>query len=156
MRDSRGLLILLAVVVVVAGIVWWLTRPQPETVVPVVHQEGPVRFDYSDRPVDSPDLEVSNAEVRGSYLSGVTSWSVTMTCEEDRGCVGKLVLEVEYASGNDDGRVLIVDRVDLPTGGELRFQGIEDPGLQVGVIRKITLEVLDRRPPPPSDTMEFD
>ena len=156
MRDSRGLLILLAVVVVVAGIVWWLTRPQPETVVPVVHQEGPVRFEFSDHPVDSPDLEVSNAEVRGVYLSGVNSWTVTTNCARSAGCVGKVVLEVEYASGNDDGRVLIVDRVDLPDGGELRFQGIEDPGLQVGVIRKITLEVLDRRPPSSSEAMVFD
>lgn len=156
MRDSRGLLILLAVVVVIAGVVWWLTRPQPETVEPVATGEGPIRFEFVDVPVKSPDLEISSAEVRGAHRAGFTSWTVTMTCEESDGCVGKLVLAVEYAAGNDDGRVMIVDRVDLPEGGELRFLGIEDPGVEVDTIERITLEVRDRQQPNASEAMVFD
>lgn len=147
---------MLASVVLIAGVVWWLTRPQPKTVEPVIHDEGPVQFEFSELPVKGRGIAVSDAEVRGSYLSGVTSWSVAMTCEERDGCVGKLVLEVEYTGGEDDGRVVIVDQVDLPYGGELRFQGVEDPGVVVQGIEKIILEVRDRRPPDRSEAMVFD
>ena len=144
MRESRGLLIVVVVVVALAALVWFLNRPEHEPSRLIPDENEPVRFRFSDVSLRSPDLEVSEAEVRGSIRSSYTSWLVVMKCAEPEGCAGELAVEVRYAGGDETRRLSLVTLCDVPDGGEIRFEGLQDPATPIEGIEQLTLEVRER------------
>ena len=144
MREFRGLLIVIAVVIALAAALWLVNRPKyaPSRLIP--EDDEPVRFRFNDVSINSPDLEVTEPEVRGSTRSTYSSWLVILNCAEPEGCAGKYSLEVSYHTGGESQRVVIVNRFDVPNGGELRFEGLQDPPSLVDRIDGLTLEVLER------------
>jgi hypothetical protein len=147
-RDSRALLIVLALVVVVAAAIWLALRRGPETPAPAP-VPTPVeveRLEFDDLAVDSPDLAVGPARLRIAVQNGFSSWSLTTDCGEPDGCVGELSVEIGYDTGTDRGRVVLAGRFDTPAGGELRFEGLQDPATEVEGIDRVALEVRHRGP----------
>lgn len=143
MRDIRGLLIVVAVVVALAAAVWLVTRPKHEPSRLIPENDEPVRFRFDDVSIASPDLEVVEPEVRGSIRSTYSSWLVVMKCAEADGCAGEFTLEVKYLTGDERRRLLIVNRLEVPYGGELRFEGLQDPPAPVDRIEGLFLELLE-------------
>ena len=145
MRDSRGLLILLAVVLVVATVVWLAIRPTPDRPRPKAEDDEPIRFHYTDPPVTSPGLEVNGVEVHGAIYPSYTSWAVTMSCAEADGCSGSIVVEIDYRNGTDVHQIMMASRADVPSGGELRFQGLQDSSTPVSEITMLSIKVNESR-----------
>jgi hypothetical protein len=144
MRDSRGLLILLVVVVVLAAAVWWWTRPRPEPPSRQPTRQEPIRFHHTEVAVRSPDLSVGDAEIHGAIHPDYTSWQVSMPCDEPEGCAGEFAVEVRYDAGAGSGRLVLLGRGDVPSGGRLRFEGLQDPPTAVDGVDRVTLEVRSR------------
>lgn len=144
MRESRGVLIVVAVVVVLAAAVWFLSRPEHEPSRLIPENDEPVRFGFTDVSLRSPDLRVVEPEVRGSVRSTYSSWLVVLRCAEPEGCAGEFSVEVSYDSGGEERSLNLVSRCDVPNGGELRFEGLQDPPTPIDRIERLTLEVLDR------------
>ena len=147
MRDLRGLLILTAVVLVVATVVWLARSPKPGPTRLEPEEDQPIRFRFVELSIDSPDLEVVAPEVRGAIRRTYSSWLVTLSCAEPEGCAGEFTIEVRYHTGNESERIVIATRCDVPLGGELRFEGLQDPSTPIDRIEGLTLEVLERGAP---------
>lgn len=142
MRDARGLLILLAVVVVAAAVVWFSIHRRSDETGPVLL--GPaekVLFDFGGLAVRSPDLRVGEARVRGASQGEFSSWLVTMNCGEPDGCTGEFGITLSFDTGSGDRKIVLVNGLEVPMGGELRFQGLQDPSTPVERIDKLVLEV---------------
>ena len=156
MRDLRGLLIFAAVVVFVAAVLWLATRRGSEPALPAGEGEAPIRFQQTDVPLISKDLAVELQEVRGTIHPEYTSWSVKLTCGEPEGCSGELAVRVDYHSGADARRLVLVNRVNVASGGELRFNGLQDPPTPVSRVDRLTLEVRKRAPldAPPAEVID--
>ena len=144
MRELRPLLIVVAVVVALAAAVWLVNRPKHEPSRLVPENDEPVRFRFADISITSPDLEVVEPEVRGSTRSTYSSWIVVLNCAEPEGCAGEFAVEVRYHTGEESRRLVIVSRGEVPNGGEIRFEGLQDPPTPVDRIEGLTLEVLER------------
>lgn len=97
--------------------------------------------------VDSPDLDVGRADVRGVVGSDHTSWRVEMTCEEPAGCNGSLRMELRFDSGSGEEKIVIASHVDAPSGGPMRFEGLQNRPATVATITRVSLEVLSRGTP---------
>ena len=147
MRDTRGLVIALAVVVVVvvAAVVWWASRPQPGPTRTAPDEVKPVVFDFAEIPVKSPDLGVGRAEIKGAIYPSYTSWRIATDCAEPEGCTGEFALELSYRSGSEIRRIVIINRCEATVGDELRFEGLEDRPTPVDGIDRVSLVVRDRR-----------
>jgi hypothetical protein len=143
-RDSRGLLIVIAVVVALAAALWLVNRPKHEPSRLIPEDGEPVRFRFNDVAITSPDLEVVEPEVVGSTRSTQTSWLVVLKCAEPEGCAGEFAVEVRYQTGGESRRIAIVNRCDVPNGGELRFEGLQDPPTPIDRIEGLTLQVLEQ------------
>jgi hypothetical protein len=145
-RDSRGLLLLLVLVVATAIAVWLLTRREPEPLTPQPPAETPdtVRLEFDDIPVDSPDLAVGPARIRSAVQEGFSSWLVIVECTEPGGCAGELAVDVELDTGAGRDHVVLAGRVDVAAGDEMRFEGLQDPSTPVEAIDGVTLEVRHR------------
>jgi hypothetical protein len=143
--SSRGLLIALVVLLVVAALIWLATRSEP--VPPRVERDeaAPVRFEFAGIDVASPDLEVGPAEIKGTVYPSYSSWRVTMSCDEPDGCTGEFALEVGYHSGSESRRLVIINRCEAPMGQNLRFEGLQDQSTAIDGIDRVTLKVRDRR-----------
>lgn len=144
-RASRGLLIVVVAVLVMAALVWLATRSRPEP--PGVERDaaGPIRFEFVGITVTSPDLEVGPAEIKGAVYSDYSSWRATMSCNEPDGCTGEFALEVDYRAGGEARRVVFINRCEAAMGGALRFEGLQDQSAPVDAIDGVTLEIRDRR-----------
>ncbi len=156
MRDFRGLLIVIAVAVALAAVVWLVSRPEhePSRLIPEVDE--PVRFRFADVAVASPGLAVGGAEIRGAIRPTYSSWLVVLTCAEPDGCAGEFAIEVSYHTGEASRKLGIVQHCDVANGGELRFEGIQDPPTPIDRIERLTLEVVERNiPGQPAGTVEF-
>lgn len=157
MRDLRAPLIVLAVVVVLAAVVWMVSRPEhePSRLVPV--EDQPVRFDFADLAITSPDLAVAAPVVRGSIRSDYASWVVVLRCAEPEGCAGEFSVEVSYLTGGERRSLTMVSRCDAPDGGELRFEGLQDPPTPIDGIEGLELTVIERSTPgqEPDESIEF-
>ena len=145
MRNARVWWVLLAVAAVIATVVWFVSGPEPETTTPRPERDEPVRFSHDGLAVDSADLEVGTAAVRGAIHPGYISWLVIVGCAEPEGCAGEFSVTVEYHAGTETRRIELESRCDVPSGGEMRFEGLQDPSTPVGRIDGLTLEVLERR-----------
>lgn len=142
MREARGLLILLGVVVVGALVVWFaIGRRGGETRRPTLEPVKAVLFDFEGVAVKSPDLRVGQARVRGAIQDGFSSWLVMMDCMETDGCAGEYGVKVNFHTGSDPRELVLANAFDVPMGGELRFQGLQDPSTPVDRIDKLVLEV---------------
>ena len=141
MRDARGPLILL-VVLVVAAVVWFAIQWRSD-------QERPTRlepieatlFDFDAVAVTSPDLLVGPARVRGAIQDGFSSWLVMMDCAQPDGCTGEFGIKVSFHTGSDRRQLVLVNRFEAPMGGELRFEGLQDPSTPVDRIDGLALDV---------------
>ncbi len=142
MRDARGLLILLAVLVVAAAVVWFSIHRRSDEPGPVLLETAEtVLFDFAGLAVRSPDLRVGEARVRGANQGEFSSWLVVMDCEEPEGCAGEFGVTVSFDTGSADRQIVLVNDLQVPMGGELRFQGLQDPSTPVERIDKLVLEV---------------
>jgi hypothetical protein len=142
---SRALLILLAVALVAAAIlVWYLARPEPVVVPATPEPEGPTRVGVTAVGVRSPDLGVGDAEVKAAVYPDYSSWLVKLPCADAAGCAGRLALDIAYHSGTEDRVISLTGRFDVPSGGELRFEGIDNRPTAVERIDSITLRVVER------------
>ena len=141
MREARGPLILLAVLVVAAAVwfvVQWRSGPTgPRLLQPI----EAVPFDFEDVPVRSPDLRVGPARVRGSIQDGFSSWLVIIACAEPEGCTGEFKIDVRFHTGSDKRRLAFVNRAEAPMEGDLLFQGLQDPSTPVVRIDELSLDV---------------
>lgn len=146
MRRSTGLLII-CVIVVVAVAAAFLLRTRPSSSPAEPDRPAPVRFHHTDVAVDSPDLDVGPADVRGAYGPGHTSWRVEMVCDEPDGCNGSFQVEVCFDSGAGEEQVVIGSYVDATLGGSMRFEGLQDPSTAVMTIKCVSLEVRSRGTP---------
>lgn len=144
---TRVLLILAALIVVFVVVVWYIGCPHPEETPPRPERSEPLRFDHNEFKVESPDLEVGPASVRGAIHPSYLSWVVVIDCAEPEGCTGELKLTIEYDTGSETRRIIVDNRCDVPLGGELRFEGFQDPPTPVSRIKSLTLDVVDRSPP---------
>lgn len=141
MREGRGPLILIAVLVV-AAVVWFAVHRRSEINRPMrLEPVEAVRFEFEKVAVGSSDLRVGPARVRGAIQQGFTSWLVMMECAEAEGCIGEFAVTVSYHTGTERRQVVLVNRLEAPMGGELRFQGLQDPSTQVLRIDELTLDV---------------
>ena len=141
MREARGPLILLAVLVVAAA-VWFVVQWRSDRTGPKLLQPiEAVPFDFEDVPVRSPDLRVGPARVRGSIQDGFSSWLIMMACAEPDGCTGEFEIEVGFHTGSDKRRLVFVNRSEAPMEGDLRFQGLQDPSTPVVRIDELSLDV---------------
>lgn len=146
MRRSTGLLIICVIVVVaVAAAILLRTRGSSAPAEP--DRPEPVRFHHTDVAVASPDLDVGPADVRGAYGPGHTSWRVETICEEPEGCNGSFRVEVRFDSGSGEKRITIGSYVDVPSGGPMRFEGLQNPSTAVLAIKRVSLEVHSRGTP---------
>ncbi len=142
MREARGLLILLAVVVVGALVVWFaIGRRGGESSSPALEPFEAILFDFDDVAVTSPDLQVGQARVRGAIQDGFSSWLVMMDCAQADGCAGEFAVKVSYHTGSEGRELVLANALEVPMGGELRFQGLQDPSTPVDRIDKLSLEV---------------
>ncbi len=157
MRNIRGLLILIAVVLVLAAVVWLANRPehQPSRLIP--DDDEPAHFRFADLQVTSPDLAVAAPEVRGLIRSDYSSWVVVLRCAEPEGCAGEFSVDVTYHTGGERKLLSIVSRCDALNGGELRFEGLQDPPTPIDGIEGLDFNVLERRIPgeEPDDSIDF-
>jgi hypothetical protein len=64
-----------------------------------------------------------------------------MNCGEPDGCAGEFGITVSFDTGSGDRQLLLVNGLEVPMGGELRFQGLQDPSTPVERIDKLVLEV---------------
>ncbi|MEE4273161.1 MAG: hypothetical protein V2I67_15920 [Thermoanaerobaculales bacterium] len=145
MRESRGLLILLAVVVLAAGLVWYLTRPEPpEPVAAMSEPDAPLRFSFSEMTVRSPDLQLTDVRVGGSTSSDGTSWVVTATCAEPAGCVGEILAEVSFRSDGGRDAVRFSGEFDVGPAEVLRFDGFQSGRRAVDGVDRVAVSVVDR------------
>ena len=135
---------LLEVLVALAIAVWFFTRPQPEVTTPPAKLGEPLRFSYEGLSVESADLRVGPASVRGAIHSGYLSWIVIANCAEPEGCAGEFRVEIEYDTGSEVRKISVDTRCDVPFDGELRLQGIQDPPVPVNRIERLKLEVIER------------
>ena len=142
MGSPRRLLILFAVLAAVAVVIWLAVRERPDGAEPPVVEA--VEFDFTEVPVHSPDLEVGPAEVRGALHETNATWRVSIPCAEPDGCAGSFAVELRYDGGGGEGRVVLLNRADVPTGGELRFSGLQNAPTPVERISRLTLEVRSR------------
>lgn len=156
MRSARVWWVLLAVVAVVVAVVWLVSGPEPVPTTPRPERDDPVRFSHDGLMVDAAELEVGTAAVRGAIHPGYTSWVVVVGCAEPDGCAGEFSVVIEYHTGTESRRIEIEDRCDVPFGGEMRFEGLQDPSTPVGRIDALTLEVLERRRAGESATDEIE
>ncbi len=147
MRDSRGWLVALAVVVVavVAAVAWFATRPKPEPLRVAPDEIAPVPFRYSEIAVNSPDLEVGPAEIMGAIYPTYSSWRVTMDCAEPEGCTGEFAVDVRYLAESESRRIVIINRCETAVGDKLRFDGLQDSSTPIDRIEGLSLKVRDRR-----------
>lgn len=143
MSGPRVLLIVLAIVVALVTAVWFFTRPQPEVTTPPPKLDEPLRFSYEGLAVKSADLLVGTASVRGAIHSGYLSWVVIANCAEPEGCAGEFRVEIEYDTGSETRKIIVDARCDVPLGGELRFEGLQDPPTPVSRIEGLELEVVE-------------
>jgi len=146
-RGARVWWVLLAVVAVVVVVVWFVSGPEPMTTTPRPERDEPVRFSHDELTVESAELEVGTASVRGAIHPGYISWLVIVGCAEPEGCAGEFSVTIEYHTGTESRRIEVENRCDVPVGAEMRFEGLQDPSTPVGRIDKLILEVLERRPP---------
>ncbi|MCU0304626.1 MAG: hypothetical protein MUC56_11275 [Thermoanaerobaculales bacterium] len=148
MRISKVLLILLAVALVAAAVlVWYLSRPEPVVVPATPEPEGPTRVGVTAVAVRSPDLAVGAAEVRAAVYPDYSSWLVKLPCAEAAGCAGKLALDIAFHTGGEDRVISLTGRFDVPNGGELRFEGLDNRPTAVERLDSITLRVVERAAP---------
>jgi len=143
--STRGLLIVVAAVLVVAALVWLATRSEPEPPRVERDEAEPVRFEFAEIPVTSPEIDVGPAEIRGAVYPDYSSWRVTMSCDEPDGCTGEFALEVSYRSGSEARRVAFINRCEAPLGQTLRFEGVQDLAAPIDGIDRVVLKVRDRR-----------
>jgi len=145
-RHSTWILIICVIVVAaIAAAIWLRPRSSPEPIEPAGPEQ--VRFHYTDVKVVSPDLDVGPADVRGAYGPGNTSWWVETVCEEPEGCNGSFRVEVRFDSGSGEKRVTIGSYIDAPSGGPMRFEGIQNPSASVVAVTSVSLEVHSRGTP---------
>ena len=144
---TRVLLILAALVVVLVVIVWYFGCPRPEVTPLRPERNEPLRFDHNELTVKSADLEVGSASVRGAIHQSYLSWVVVIDCAEPEGCTGQFNVTIEYDTGSETRRITVDNRCDVPSGGELRFEGFQDPPTPVRRVKSLTLDVVDRSPP---------
>ena len=97
--------------------------------------------------MQSPELQVGPAEINGAVHPDYASWTISMTCAEPDGCAGELALEIRYRGGGEDGRVVLLNVVDLGSGAEIVFDGLEEPPRPIVEIDRLTLEVRSRERP---------
>ena len=155
MRNTRGLVVLLVAVAVVATVLFLASRrrsaPPAE---PAVDQ--PVRFSASDVPLTSTDLRVTLEAVRGATYPSYTSWIVELVCAEPDGCAGDFEVEVRFHGGGERRRLVMFDRFDVPDTGVLRFEGMQNASVPVTDIDGVALAVRQRSRPgaPPADVID--
>lgn len=142
MRETRGLLILLAVVIVGALVVWFaIGRRGGESRSPAMEPVEAILFDFDEVAVRSPDLRVGQARVRGAIQDGFSSWLVVVDCAQTDGCAGEFAVRVSYHTGSEARELVLANGLEVPMGGELRFQGLQDPSTPVDRIDKLSLVV---------------
>jgi hypothetical protein len=144
-KNARVWWLLLAIIGVVVVVIWFVSAPEPVETTPRPERDEPVRFSHDELAVDSPELEVGTAAVRGAIHPGYTSWLVIVDCAEQEGCAGEFSIAIDYLAGAEARRIVVDSRCDVPFGGEMRFEGLQDPSTPVGRIEELTLEVVDRR-----------
>lgn len=142
MTGARGLLILLAIIVALVVVVWTIGCPPKEETTPPRKRAEPVRFNHEDITVKSPDLEVGPATVRGSIFESYLSWVVIIGCAEPEGCAGEFNVTIDYDTGSESRKIIVDNRCEVPMGGELRFEGFQDPATPVAAIGRLTLDVV--------------
>ena len=147
MRQSIGLLLLLVVVVAAAVVLFILSRQPGEPAGPAVEAPDVVRFSADDVPVRARGLEVSSAGVRVAIHPTFASWLVRVTCDEPDGCSGELTATVRYTDRGEDRSLGLVGSFDVPVGGDLRFEGLQEPPTGVDRIDRVLLEVQSRATP---------
>ena len=141
MREARGPLILLGVLVV-AAVVWFAVQWRSDRNRPArLEVVEATLFDFAAVAVTSPDLLVGPARVRGAIQDGFSSWLVTMDCAQPDGCTGEFGIEVSFHTGSDRRQLVLVNRFEAPMGGELRFEGLQDPSTPVDRIDGLALDV---------------
>lgn len=147
MKNTRGLLILLAVVVAAAAVLFLLTRREPLPVTPTaVEEPGPIRYRADDVPLSSRGLALSLVGVRASIHADATTWLVALTCDEPEGCAGELEATLHYHSDDEGRRLVMVGRFDVPVGGELRFEGMEQASAAIDRVDRVEVRVRERTP----------
>jgi len=64
-----------------------------------------------------------------------------MDCAEPDGCTGEFGIKVSFHTGSDHRQLVLVNHFEAPMGGELRFQGLQDPSTPVDRIDGLALDV---------------
>ena len=105
MKNARIWWLLLAIVGVVVVVIWFVSAPEPIKTTPRPERDEPVRFSHDELAVDSADLEVGTATVRGAIHPGYTSWLVIVGCAEPDGCAGEFSVTIEYHTGTESRRI---------------------------------------------------
>lgn len=147
MRQSRGLLLLLVAVVVAAVVLFILSRQPSEPETPAVEPPEVVHFSADDVPVRSRDLGVSNAGVRVAIHPTFASWLVRVACDEPDGCAGEFAATVRYTGGGEEHSLALVGRFQASLGGDLRFEGLQEPPTVVDRVDQVVVEVQSRETP---------
>jgi len=144
-RESRGLLILLVVVVLAAGLVWYLTRPAPpEPPAAIPEPDAPLRFSFTEITVRSPEVRLTDVRVGGSVSSDGTTWVVTATCAETAGCIGEMAVDVSFRSGGGRDAVSLLGEIDVGVGEQLRFDGFLGGHHPVDGVDRVAIAVRSR------------
>ena len=150
MSTRRFWLIAAAVVLVVAAIFlyWRGCRPAPPAPEEVARD-----FLVDGVSVDSPDLAVGPATVRGIVHPAYTDWSCLLECRETDGCRAEVQLVVTYRSQGETRHLNLSGRLLAVSGETMRIARAQRPPTVVDTVEGVTLEIiapLDTDSPPPT------
>lgn len=103
--------------------------------------------------VDSPDLAVGPAMVRGTVHPGYTDWACLFECREPDGCRAEVQMVITYMSKGKAERLIFGGTLQAAAGETMRIARVQRPPTPVDEVESIALEViatLDPNAPAPT------
>lgn len=138
----KPLLIAVAVVgaLAIAFLAWRAWRPGP-----LVEAGPPQSFSVDNVVVDSPDLAVGPATVRGTIHEGYTDWACILECREPAGCNAEIQLIVDFTRAGENQQLVLAGAVAAATGEVIRLDRVEWRQVSADRVGRVRLVVVGRR-----------
>ena len=148
MASRRTVLAAVVVVaVLVAGAWLWRSRTGPPPLPEPKSVTVPDNIPVAEVALASPDLEVVLVGMRGTVHPDYTDWACLLECRERDGCRADVQLTVEYRSLGEPKKLILGGRLDGEGGEIMRIGRVQRPPVDVDLIDRVSLTVLEVRHP---------